>query len=175
MARIGESAFHKLCTFAAVLHIVYVRRPSTSSTYRMAPIHKVHHLCCEPATNPAKANPTWAINEAVVALRHRWRLLEPRLDELRGMSSSCFTSNMSCSLSSSSVHLHSQAWQKVRAATGFAGTPNSNRMLCWLCTNFASNFRTDLYGLELVWWAAPLLHGLAPGVRSLPGILLGHC
>ena len=22
----------------------------------MAPIHKVHHLCCEPATNPAKAN-----------------------------------------------------------------------------------------------------------------------
>ena len=24
--------------------------------YRMAPIHKVHHLCCEPATNPAKAN-----------------------------------------------------------------------------------------------------------------------
>ena len=58
------------------------------------------------------------------------------------MSSSCFTSNMSCSLSSSSVHLHSQAWQKVRAATGFAGTPNSNRMLCWLCTNFASNFRT---------------------------------
>ena len=75
-------------------------------------------------------------------MRHRWRLLEPRLDELRGMSSSCFTSNMSCSLSSSSVHLHSQAWQKVRAATGFAGTPNSNRMLCWLCTNFASNFRT---------------------------------
>ena len=25
-------------------------------TYRMAPIHKVHHLCCEPATNPAKVN-----------------------------------------------------------------------------------------------------------------------
>ena len=24
--------------------------------YCMAPIHKVHYLCCEPATNPAKAN-----------------------------------------------------------------------------------------------------------------------